>query len=418
MKNIINIKLASLCLFALVSCDRNPVEGGRDRNPVEGGRDIKQMVTLYTDGEASNKAQMYNPQEIKVQDEEPVEVEKVLSVGLNSMEENDKTLNLEISNQDASVYMDRTKTRYELFPASLVDIPKSIVVSKGSMKSVAIPFKVKIDNTVKFNVPYIFAVRLNGHDGEVVEANRVAIYTVMRTVGDVKIDKAVHLYRTNYFKVSKLFPKSLPDGMTIECFINAQQFRNAKDEGEAQISTLCGIEGGCLFRFGDAGIPGNYLQCYGAKLDFPFETNKWYHFAATISANNNMKIYINGKEMMSVNGKRPSLASREWFIGRSYSNGRGINALFSEFRIWNKVRTQSQIQDAMFAVDPTSEGLLAYWKMDKVNGNTNVIEDATGHGYNLTLRTQTQTADTPDKQGRPADKVVVVDDLKNPISID
>lgn len=72
----------------------------------------------------------------------------------------------------------------------------------------------------------------------------------------------------------------------------------------------------------------------------------------------------------------------------------------------------------MFAVDPTSEGLLAYWKMDKVNGNTNVIEDATGHGYNLTLRTQTQTADTPDKQGRPADKFVVVDDLKNPISID
>lgn len=409
MKSIINITLVSLCLFAVASCDRNPVEGGRD---------IKQMVTLYTDGEASNKAQMYNPQEIKVQDEEPIEVEKVLSVGLNSMEENDKTLNLEISNQAASVYMDRTKTKYELFPASLVDIPKSIVVSKGSMKSVAIPFKVKIDNTVKFNVPYIFAVRLNGHDGEVVEANRVAIYTVIRTVGDVKINKAVHLYRTNYFKLTKPFPYDLPNGMTIECFINPQQFRNAKDEGEAQISTLCGIEGSCLFRFGDAGIPGNYLQCYGAKLDMPFETNKWYHFAASISADGNMKIYINGKEMMNITGKRPMLSSMQWFIGRSYSGGRGINALLSEFRIWNKVRTQSQIQDAMFAVDPTTDGLLAYWKMDKAGAGPELVEDATGHGHNLFLMTNVASADTPDKQGRPADKAVVVDELKKPISID
>lgn len=417
MKNIINITLTSLCLFSIIACDRNPIECGKGMKPV---------ASLYVDGEATNKAHMYKPQEITVQDENQTEVEKLLSVGVSYIGEKDMVLNLEVSNKDAITYMDRTKTRYEILPSSLIEIPQNIVVKKGETKSVSIPFKVKIDNTVKFNVPYIFAIKLNGDvdyktctTSGVVEANRVALYTLVRNVaGEVKINKALHLYRTNYLQLAKRFPYDLPEGMTIECLVNAQQFRSVSDEGEAQISTLCGIEGDCLFRFGDAGVPGNYLQCVGTKLDFAFETNKWYHIAATISADGNMKVYVNGKELMNVNGKYPSLASPEWYIGKSYSDGRGINALFSEFRVWNKVRTQSQIQDNMYNIDPTTEGLLAYWKMDKSNGNTNIVEDATGKGYDLILSTQTQTADTPDKQGRPADRYIVIDELKKPISID
>ena len=35
----------------------------------------------------------------------------------------------------------------------------------------------------------------------------------------------------------------------------------------------------------------------------------------------------------------------------------------------------------MAGVDPQSDGLVAYWKMDQTSGH--IIEDKTGHGYDM-----------------------------------
>lgn len=42
------------------------------------------------------------------------------------------------------------------------------------------------------------------------------------------------------------------------------------------------------------------------------------------------------------------------------------------------VRTEAQLKNNMNSVDPNSEGLLGYWKMDEGQGY--VFKDATGHG--------------------------------------
>ena len=47
-------------------------------------------------------------------------------------------------------------------------------------------------------------------------------------------------------------------------------------------------------------------------------------------------------------------------------------------RLWNVARTSTQLKNNVNNVDPKSEGLLGYWKMNEGHGYT--FEDATGNG--------------------------------------
>ena len=53
-------------------------------------------------------------------------------------------------------------------------------------------------------------------------------------------------------------------------------------------------------------------------------------------------------------------------------------------RLWNVSRTESQIKENMITVDPKSEGLAAYYKLNGTDqfqdGETWKVKDASGHG--------------------------------------
>lgn len=57
----------------------------------------------------------------------------------------------------------------------------------------------------------------------------------------------------------------------------------------------------------------------------------------------------------------------------------------AECRVWTRALSQSEIANNMNYVDPTSEGLLAYWRMNEwtpnPDGGGNIVPDLTGHGY-------------------------------------
>jgi hypothetical protein len=61
----------------------------------------------------------------------------------------------------------------------------------------------------------------------------------------------------------------------------------------------------------------------------------------------------------------------------------------SEVRIWNRCLSEDEINaDAHFyTVDPNSEGLAAYWKMD--DGAGTIIKDYSPNGNDLTLEKAT-----------------------------
>ena len=69
---------------------------------------------------------------------------------------------------------------------------------------------------------------------------------------------------------------------------------------------------------------------------------------------------------------------RQFFLGKSYDDSRQLNGDITEVRVWSVARSEQEIWDNMYDVDPKTPGLIGYWKFDEGEGN--VIKDWTGNG--------------------------------------
>lgn len=215
---------------------------------------------------------------------------------------------------------------------------------------------------------------------------------------------------------NRLFPKwdgtaaklGYASAITLEALINVEEFN------KNGISTVMGIEGDFLLRFGDSS-PDNVLQVAtmngNYQVDFEFETNRWYHLAVTFTQDAsyyaNVEVYVDGVKKgeklgwqmkgggtwwgdpvrqgvnFSKNWSYEPDGNRCFWMGYSYDANRDLKGKMTEIRIWNKVLTAEEINapDHFYTVDPKSEGLYSYWKFTEGQGAT--IEDATGNGNKL-----------------------------------
>ncbi|MNR29247.1 hypothetical protein D3C85_1466240 [compost metagenome] len=60
--------------------------------------------------------------------------------------------------------------------------------------------------------------------------------------------------------------------------------------------------------------------------------------------------------------------------------GRYLNGYVSEARVWTRALTPNELQNNLCYVDPTTKGLLAYWRFNGAESGVNVT-DLTGHGH-------------------------------------
>ena len=137
-----------------------------------------------------------------------------------------------------------------------------------------------------------------------------------------------------------------------------------------------GTEGVMILRVGDTGggIPSGILQAAGRQhYEAPekLQTNKWYHVALTFDQ-------ATGKTVMYLNGVK--WAESAWNIpGFDPNSDIGFNigklagfpwgerpfyGYMSEVRVWSVARTENQIKQNMLGVDPKSDGLELYFKMN------------------------------------------------------
>jgi len=65
----------------------------------------------------------------------------------------------------------------------------------------------------------------------------------------------------------------------------------------------------------------------------------------------------------------------------SYGSSQRFSGRICEMRVWDYPRTKAQIKESLCAVDPSSEGLRAYWRFNQESGTTFI--DETGHGYDM-----------------------------------
>jgi hypothetical protein len=108
----------------------------------------------------------------------------------------------------------------------------------------------------------------------------------------------------------------------------------------------------------------------------------WNHVAATFS-HGTVRLYINGALDKTVTGVLTPLVSTEPVaFGRegNYTGGT-LDGSIDEIRIWNVVRSKSQIARSLTKrLLGTETGLVGYWRFDAGSGQ--VAADASGHGLN------------------------------------
>ncbi len=205
-------------------------------------------------------------------------------------------------------------------------------------------------------------------------------------------------------------------------------YANAFDR---KISTIMGVEDLFLVRLGDNG-PANQLQvAFAGKVSeevtapsrgripaepdsrFDLKPFRWYHIAVTFDRGK-VCVYIDGRLLadaraeISANDGRQILIDRVNFaiphsdetdgkprcfwIGHSYrlrTDGelfyeRRFNGRMSEVRIWNRALSAEEIAapDHFYKIDPRSQGLVAYWKLDD-NARGRSLHDYGPNGFDL-----------------------------------
>ena len=259
----------------------------------------------------------------------------------------------------------------------------SATIQAGSVKSteanVTFTGLDKLDNE---NI-YVLPVSISASSLEILPSART-MYYVFQGASLINI---VTFMRENYFRpnlANRAVLNNLTQ-LTAEVLLKPVNFKT----DEAGISTVMGVEGQFLIRIGDAGIPSNQVQLaddHGNVTDpaWTIVLDKWQHLAFTFdSATGATSVYIDGVRKGTVHnsGYRDVVnwGVEDFHIGKSYNNGRYFDGDFSEVRIWNRILSSEEInaKNHFYTVDPTSDGLVAYWKANEGSGG--VWFDMTGN---------------------------------------
>ena len=258
-------------------------------------------------------------------------------------------IQLEVRPELLAAYNDKYGKNYQIPPEESYALSSTeTTILAGYNTSSAIDFTVSSVSEFAEGVTYCVPVGIKTVSGgiSVLEPSRT-LFIVLKTP---VISKAIYLGSSNIYKVTSFQENSdlaaLPQ-LTLEARVYMLGFQTR----DPYISSIMGIEGWT-----------------GSSWD----------------------IYINGQYATGVEtqGETIDLTSDNsggFYLGASYGGGRTLNGYVAECRVWTRALSQSEIANNMNYVDPTSDGLLAYWRMNawepNDSGSGNIVRDLTGHGY-------------------------------------
>ena len=385
-KNIFLI--AAAALLALASCDNGPEYGDA---VFMTGKLSSPKVKFLVEGESST----------------------ALTVSSTAKAEQDITITLAEAPELLEVYNKVNGYNCVVPPADAYVLEgNTVTIEKGKAVSSGLTITANSDK-LQEGVSYCLPVKIESvstGDLKVLEASRTA-YVVFSTVINIK---AAYLARNNAFTIYGFKGDDSPvkalEQMTIEMKVMPISFPNTPRSANG-ISSLCGCEENFLFRFGDgAGNPCNKLQLakasigtashpdkkdhYEAWADEEFDTGKWHHFAAVYDGQF-FRVYLDGEQIQFVetkNGGTINLSmaydGHTWddtfAIGRSVGFQRMFDGCVSECRVWNVARTTAELNDGICYVDPSTPGLIGYWRFNGELQDDGTVRDETGHGYDAT----------------------------------
>jgi len=141
-------------------------------------------------------------------------------------------------------------------------------------------------------------------------------------------------------------------------------------------------QGVVVFDFGNWTTQGRLAYTPAENL-----IGSWQHFACVVSQSGNyMRIYRNGILEAQKTGMTPFTPGNFTLgIGFGNSGPEGFHGFIDEVRIWNRARSQREIQRDMHAVLQGNErGLIGYWRLDEWGNTATTAIDSSPSGANGT----------------------------------
>ena len=274
-----------------------------------------------------------------------------------------------------------------------IDDP-DMIIKKGSNASTPATITFTKLSDLNRNIVYVMPIALKNVTDINVIKSKTVVYYVFRGAALINVvcNFTENRAGAKEWKTPEKFSNMTQ--FTAECLVR-------QNVAGRLISTIMGTEGGYLLRIGDAGVPDTQLQiaCSNNQTnsDMTLTLGKWTHIACVFDGGYTT-VYFDGKKVLdrapsgrssvtwgAYGNDKDEVSGRYFWLSYSYAHDRYFDGEMAEVRIWNRCLSEEEINaDAHFyTVDPNSDGLAAYWKMD--DGAGTVLKDSSPNGNDLTL---------------------------------
>ncbi len=307
-----------------------------------------------------------------------------LTVSSSAKLDSPVTVGVEVAPDALPAFSQAQGTDYKMLPEGSYKLDEDrFTIEAGKNVSLPVNFEILSMDDFEDGALYCVPIRLtetsNGMD--ILNASRVT-YVV---INQIITTKGPDLGRRTYVKFPTIINNSLFSNMSA-CTMEIRVRMDSWAGGSPYISSVIGVEENFLVRFGDVSCDNNQLQYAGRGASVTsashFNTGVWYHIAV-VDNGSTLTLYVNGNVEGTVDSSGKSAINLAWdymdgfHIGFS-ERGRMMDGVVSEARVWNRALNVIELENNQCYVDPNSEGLIGYWRLDElVEGK---FKDLTGNG--------------------------------------
>ena len=292
--------------------------------------------------------------------------------------------------------------RMEYFMQEAVALPMSccaidnpeMTIMKGSNASAPATITFTNLGQLNRNLVYVMPIALKNVTDINVIASKTVVYYVFKGAALINVvcNFTENRAGAKEWKTPEKFANMTQ--FTAECLVR-------QNVAGRLISTIMGTEGGYLLRIGDAGVPDTQLQIACSQnqtnSDMTLTLGRWTHIACVFD-NGYTTVYFDGRKVLdrasagrssvtwgAYGDDKDEVSGRYFWLSYSYAHDRYFDGEMAEVRIWNRCLSEEEINadTHFYTVDPASEGLAAYWKLD--DGAGTVLKDSSPNGNDLTL---------------------------------
>lgn len=322
-----------------------------------------------------------------------------VNVASSDITQDDVTVSMKESPELVESFNKKFHKNYVLLPKNAYKLENTALkIEAGKhVSSQGMKLNITSRDELKEGTTYLLPVSIadvSDKNLSVIEASR----TLYIVVNQIIITRAANLedsycyYRVNFGSQPEIDTKACKQ-VTYEARV---RFRRMTKHSRKWCFSVMGLEENFCLRTAGSNKDGWKLQLAGnGHVDSRdvLPNDKWVHLACVFDSDKGKKyIYINGELQGEIVDSRKSIdltsfyAQKAFYIGQTAADDRYMDGWVSEVRVWTTARTAAELKNNVCWVDPTTKGLLAYWRFNESSAeNERVVTDITGHGFHATF---------------------------------